>query len=159
MAQLAARLDHPTALHPTQTLNPTWNEEIVVGFNVTSEDELEGVHLIMHFLDEDYGVLNPDDPIGVIQLSMKEILHQQHENGGKGRVTEVRDCTGVWKCGSREEGIPLSNPAVPLVLTHTHTRTHTSFPPRVPLRRDPRAVRGDTRDVYGQRRDRRTESV
>ena len=64
-------------------MNPTWNEEVTIGLNVTCEAELEGVHLIMHFLDEDYGVLNPDDPIGVVQLSMKSILQQQHTSGGE----------------------------------------------------------------------------
>ena len=37
----------------------------------------------MLFIDWDWGAMNPDDPIGVIQLPLKDLVEQQNKTGGE----------------------------------------------------------------------------
>ena len=64
-----------------KTLYPEWKEEIPMWFNVAEPEELVGAHLILKFMDYDWGYHNADDLIGVVILSIADMVKEQEQFG------------------------------------------------------------------------------
>ena len=96
---------------------------MVLHLKVKTEADLEGVHLLLLFMDYDWGTLNPNDPIGVLQIPLKDLLKQQKESGGfafEGEIVQfgVVSVLNVGEAASSRRGIV----ARPLL-------TSANFPP------------------------------
>uniref|UniRef100_A0A7S1UE04 C2 domain-containing protein n=1 Tax=Phaeomonas parva TaxID=124430 RepID=A0A7S1UE04_9STRA len=55
-----------------RTLTPDW-EDTRLKLNIDYGDSLEGCHIMLHVMDYDLSVLNPDDPIGTAVIPLKEV--------------------------------------------------------------------------------------
>lgn len=64
-----------------KTLYPEWNDEISMWFNVAEPEELVGAHLILKFMDYDWGIHNADDLIGTVILSIADMVKEQEQFG------------------------------------------------------------------------------
>lgn len=66
--------------YKTQTLDPQWKDSISVALRINSYEALSHAHIVLLIMDHDFG--SADDPIGVVNLSLREICAAADSDSG-----------------------------------------------------------------------------